>query len=95
MLTSQGKVNIVLQVRVRKAKNDQKAKGHSTFVEAPVGGTITAVMETWRTICLHPDPEKPLIQNTNNGRRLSVDTIRKEIKQALRAAGNYQTSVSR
>ncbi|KAF1764656.1 hypothetical protein GCK72_004605 [Caenorhabditis remanei] len=80
--------NGILEIRVRKAKNDQQALGRSTFIPCPDGSDLDCRLKRWK-VCesLRSRKSEYLFSNLNNGAGLSASSISSIVKKKLMEFG--------
>uniref|UniRef100_A0A8R1DRX8 Tyr recombinase domain-containing protein n=1 Tax=Caenorhabditis japonica TaxID=281687 RepID=A0A8R1DRX8_CAEJA len=77
-----------LEVRIRRAKNDQMALGRSCFVECPEGSELDCLLKRWRVrYSLRKSKSEYLFHNLNNGSKLSSSAISTITKNMLKTCG--------
>ena len=80
--------NGILEIRVRKAKNDQQALGRSTFIPCSDGSDLDCRLKRWK-VCesLRSRKSEYLFSNLNNGAGLSASAISSIVKKKLMEFG--------
>uniref|UniRef100_A0A8R1I9X4 Tyr recombinase domain-containing protein n=1 Tax=Caenorhabditis japonica TaxID=281687 RepID=A0A8R1I9X4_CAEJA len=75
----------LLEIRIRRAKNDQLAMGRSTSVEYKYGSDI--LLSRWRVRFSEAESTAYVFCNLNNRKQLTATSISKITKEALEKAG--------